>query len=84
MIGIVDVGQQPTYITVTPDSQYALVLDESSGEMAVIHIPAIQSSPDAAYNFRAKSGASLFTMIPVGSKPVHAAVVPRNIVSGNI
>lgn len=79
VIGIVDVGQQPTYITVTPDSQYALVLDESSGDMAVIHIPAIQSSPDAAYNFRAKSGASLFTMIPVGNKPVHAAVVPRNI-----
>jgi DNA-binding beta-propeller fold protein YncE len=28
MIGIVEVGVRPSYITVTPDSQYALVLDE--------------------------------------------------------
>jgi DNA-binding beta-propeller fold protein YncE len=71
LIGIVDVGQQPTYITVTPDSQYALILDERSGEMAVIHIPAIRTN-------REKSGASLFTMLPVGAKPVQAAVIPRN------
>ena len=70
LIGIVDVGQQPTYITTTPDSQYALVLDERAGALAVIHIPAIRAN-------RNKTGASLFTVIPVGEKPVHAAVVPR-------
>ena len=70
VIGIVDVGQHPTYITITPDSQYALALDETSGDMAVIHIPAIRAN-------REKSGASLFTMLPVGSKPVHAAIVAR-------
>lgn len=74
MIGIVEVGVRPSYITVTPDSQYALVLDELSGDLAVIRIPAIRTNAEA---HRTKSGAALFTMIPVGSRPVHAAIVPR-------
>ncbi len=73
LIGAVDVGQRPTYITVTPDSQYALVLDESAGAMAIIRIPVIRTDPAIV---RSKSGASLFTMLAVGDKPVHAAVVP--------
>jgi DNA-binding beta-propeller fold protein YncE len=74
MVGIVDVTQQPTFIAITPDNQYALVLDEQSGNVAVIHIAAIRSTGIAG---RYKSGASLFTMLPVGAKPVHAVVVPR-------
>lgn len=74
VMGFVDVGQRPTYITTTPDSQYALILDESAGAMAVIRIPAIRVD---WRSFAAKSGASLFTMLAVGEKPVHAAVVPR-------
>lgn len=70
VIGLVQVGQRPNYIAVTPDDQYALVLDEVSSDMAVIHIQAIHAN-------RTKSGASLFTMLPVGSKPVCAAIVPR-------
>lgn len=80
VIGVVEVGLRPTYITTTPDSQYALILDELSGDMAVIRIPAIRT-------YHAKAGSSgywlprlpvsLFTMIPVGDKPVHAAIVPR-------
>jgi YVTN family beta-propeller protein len=60
------VGAAPAFITITPDSQYALVLNRDSGDMAVIRIAAIAST-------RAKS-APLFTMIPVGSGPVCAAV----------
>lgn len=71
LIGIVDVGQRPTYITTTPDSQYALVLDESANAMAVIHIPAIRVN-------RNKTGAALFTLLAVGEKPVQVAVVPRS------
>lgn len=78
MIGIVEVGHTPTYITVTPDGQYCLVLDKSGGDMAVIHIPAILRSEDAGYGFRRKSGVALFTMLPVGEQPVHAAVVARS------
>ena len=74
VIGIVDVGQRPTYITVTPDNQYALILNASAGSMAVIHISAIRLNAAAV---RSKSGASLFTVLPVGDNPVHAAVVPR-------
>lgn len=65
-IAVVAVGEMPGYIAITPDSQYALVLNQRSGSMAVIRIAAIVSK-------RTKS-APLFTMIPVGSRPVSAAV----------
>ncbi|MBV9225148.1 MAG: hypothetical protein JOY85_14030, partial [Acidobacteriaceae bacterium] len=76
VIGIVDITQKPTFITITPDSRYALILDEQSGNMAVIHITAIRTTGTAG---RYKSGASLFTMVPVGIKPVQAVVVPRMV-----
>jgi DNA-binding beta-propeller fold protein YncE len=65
-IAVVGVGDGPASIVITPDDQYALVLNQRSGDMAVIRIAAIQAK-------RAKMG-PLFTMIPVGSKPVSAAV----------
>lgn len=70
VIGIVGVGERPGYIAITPDDQYALVLNEQSGDMAVIRISAIHIN-------RAKTGAALFTMLPVGNSPVHAAIVTR-------
>jgi YVTN family beta-propeller protein len=66
VIAVASVGQDPGFITMTPDNQYALVLNRRSGNMAVIRIAAIVPS-------RARS-APLFTMIPVGSRPVSAAV----------
>jgi YVTN family beta-propeller protein len=72
MIGIVEVGGLPVHMAITPDSQYALLLNKRSGVMAVIHIQAIRGN-------RLKSGASLFTMIPVGDKPVDAAVIARPV-----
>jgi YVTN family beta-propeller protein len=70
VIGAVDVGGQPEFIAITPDNRFALVLNKNSGDMAVIHIPAIRTN-------RAKNGAALFTLLGVGAKPVHAAIVPR-------
>jgi DNA-binding beta-propeller fold protein YncE len=73
-LALVEVGGIPTFLTTTPDSQYALILSEASGDMAVIHIPAIRTAWTAwAY----KNGSALFTMLNVGNKPVHAAIVPR-------
>ncbi|BDC52138.1 hypothetical protein F183_A44530 [Bryobacterales bacterium F-183] len=66
MVAVVSVGAEPRYVTVTPDSQYALVLNRKSGDMAVLRIGGIQRN-------RQKS-AGLFTMIPVGSAPVSAAI----------
>ncbi len=77
VIGIVDTGQRPTYITVTPDSQYALVLNEGGGTMAVIHIPDIVSNAGDPFKWRYKFTAGLFTLLPVGDKPVSLAVVPK-------
>ena len=77
MIGVVEVGQQPGFMAVTPDSQYALVLNQNSGDMAVIHVSPIERKLSNAATMRSKLGASLFTMFPVGSNPVHAAIISR-------
>jgi YVTN family beta-propeller protein len=70
---VVEVGAGPTAILTTPDNQYALVLNELSGDMAVIRLDRLSaSSSDRVLRFKS---ASLFTMIPVGEAPVSAAVV---------
>ena len=66
IVAVTAVGADPGYITVTPDNNYALVLNRQSGDMAVIRTIGIVAD-------RRKS-AALFTMIPVGSRPVSAAV----------
>lgn len=67
VVAVTGVGMEPGAICVTPDQQYALVLNQASGDMAVIRIAAITPG-------RAKS-APLFTMVPVGARPMAAAVV---------
>ena len=66
VIAAVKVGQDPCFVTFTPDDQYALVVNRGSGDLAVIRTAAIRQS-------RSKI-APLFTMIPVGLEPVSAAV----------
>jgi YVTN family beta-propeller protein len=70
---VTPVGAEPAYIAITPDDKYALVLNQVSGDMAVIRIPNVTAA--AREERRWKKG-PLFTLIPVGSKPVSAAVVP--------
>jgi DNA-binding beta-propeller fold protein YncE len=76
LIGIVDIGGCPRFIAITPDNQYALFLNPTSGDMAVIHISAIRVSR-AISPLILKNGAALFAVLGVGSSPVHAAIVPR-------
>lgn len=73
VVAITPVGTNPNYIAITPDNRYALVLNESSGDMAVIRTESIMRA--VAQRWRSRRGA-LFMMIPVGSKPVSAAVTP--------
>ena len=77
VIGLVEIGGRPTYIAITPGDQFSLVLSENSNDMAVIHIPAVLASQSDPFKLRYRSGAALFTVLPVGSKPVHAAVISR-------
>ena len=67
LAAVVNVGREPRHILVTPDSQYALVLNEGSGDLAVIRIASL-----TAHRYKPTP---LFTLIPVGEKPVDAAVV---------
>jgi YVTN family beta-propeller protein len=71
LAAVVEVGQEPRQIVITPDNQYALVLNQKSGDLGVIRIAAL----DARERARRYKSAPLFTLIPVGEKPVSAAVV---------
>ncbi|MCC6391090.1 MAG: hypothetical protein IT167_10840 [Bryobacterales bacterium] len=66
VVAVAQAGSEPTHVVITPNNQYALVLNRRSGDMAVI---LIQSTAR-----RSKFPAALFTMIPVGSRPVSAVI----------
>lgn len=74
-------GENPRHISITPDQQYALILNEASGDMAVIRIPSIGvirpgSKPMPGF---LNTSASLFAMVTVGEKPVDAAIFTRGV-----
>lgn len=69
-VGAVDIRSVPTFLTLTPDGQYALVLSRDGGQLAVIRVGAIKAT-------RSKTGVALFTMLPVGDQPVHCGFVTR-------
>src|SRR5262249_6550645 len=74
LVAVVRVGQRPRRIVVTPgENAYALVLNEESGDLAVIRVMALAVAPDGKP--RRFQTAPLFTMVPTGAKPVDAAVV---------
>src|ERR1017187_4139641 len=75
LVAIVAVGQGPGQILLTPapERQYVLVLNETSGDLAVIRTRALATTPNGA--LRRMKSAPLFTLIPVGERPVSAAVV---------
>jgi YVTN family beta-propeller protein len=68
VIGSVQVGASPQFLTLTPDGQYALILDRASGDLAVIRIPPIHWD-------RNRTGVSLFTLMSVGAQPIDLAIV---------
>jgi YVTN family beta-propeller protein len=68
VLAVTPVGTEPSCIAITPDDQYALVLNQASGDMAVIRIKNVAR----AAHWRK---GPLFMLIPVGSKPVSAAIV---------
>jgi DNA-binding beta-propeller fold protein YncE len=76
LVVVVHSGGQPKQILFTPDNQYALVLNNGSGDMAVIRLAEFTTASSSVWAQRYKRGA-LFTMIPVGAGPVGAAVVGR-------
>lgn len=71
VVSVTGVGLDPGAIYITPDQEFALVLNRGSGDLAVIRIPAIP------VDTRRRKTAPLFTMIPVGPRPLAAVIVPR-------
>ena len=74
LVVVVHVGIEPRQVLFTPDNQYALVLNSGSGDMAVIRIRQFTTGPGAQWAQRNKR-AGVFMMVPVGARPVGAAVV---------
>jgi DNA-binding beta-propeller fold protein YncE len=68
LIRVIPVGSDPGFIRVTANDQYALVLNRKSGDLAVLSVPGITQKKNR-YSPR-----GLLTVIPVGSRPVSAAV----------
>jgi DNA-binding beta-propeller fold protein YncE len=64
VIALAQAGADPGYIAITPDDEFALVLNRASGDVTVLRVSTIQPN-------RYKS-AGLLTVIPVGSRPVSA------------
>ena len=65
VLAVAPVGKRPEFITVTPDGNYALVLNRESGDMAVLHL---------VIEPRRSRAAAIAARIPVGSAPVGAVV----------
>ena len=70
LVATARVGEGPTDILITPDNQYALVLGQVSADLAVIRLATL--AEDQVHRFKT---APLFTLLPLGGKPVAAAVV---------
>jgi DNA-binding beta-propeller fold protein YncE len=75
LVALVEVGVQPSQMLLTPDGQYILVLNEKSGDLAVVRTFSLRLPRLGTMGARFRS-APVFTMIAVGEKPVSAAVVP--------
>ena len=65
VISVVRVGSDPGFVAITPDDQYALVLNRKSGDVAVLRVSGVQTRGYPA---------PVLTVIPVGSRPVSAAI----------
>ncbi len=66
LVAVVAVGSEPRAVAITPDNSMALVLNQRSGDIAIIRLANIVSKRNKT--------APLFTMIPVGSAPIAAIV----------
>ncbi len=67
VVAVLPVGSDPGQVAITPDEVFALVLNRESGNVTVLNVEAIQPG-------RVSAAAALVTVIPVGSKPVSAAM----------
>jgi DNA-binding beta-propeller fold protein YncE len=73
LVVVLHTGGAPSQILFTPDNRYALVLNNRSGDLAVVRTAEF-TTEKTKWIERYKTGA-LFTVIPVGGRPVGAAVV---------
>lgn len=73
----VHVGENPGDVLLTPDGQYALVIDHRTGNVSVVRIPTVlDHDPGALGRVKAKA---LFTVFPTVSDARSAIIVPFDV-----
>ncbi len=75
LAAIAAVGRRPNGILITPDGQFALVVNEGSGDLAVVRVVALAGRQEAGARVQRYKSAPIFTMVGVGQRPSGAAVV---------
>ncbi|MES1261856.1 MAG: YncE family protein, partial [Acidobacteriota bacterium] len=65
----VHTGGNPGEVLLTPDEEYALVIGQDSGDVSVIRMPTVLD--------RSVKTKPLFTVFPMGGKPLSAVIVPK-------
>ena len=73
LVAVMGVGQEPGEMLITPDGQYAMVLNQRSGDVAVARVRSLRF--DSQGKTRRYTAPPLFDLIPVGENPVSAVVV---------
>jgi DNA-binding beta-propeller fold protein YncE len=71
----VHIGGRPGEVLLTPDGEYALTVDQDSGDVAVIRISVVIERK--SNTGPAPLAKPLFTIFPTGAGPQAAAIVPR-------
>lgn len=76
-VASVHVGESPGDVLLTPDGQYALVVDGRTGNVSVVRIPTVlDHDPGALGKVRAKP---LFTIFPTAADARSAIIVPFDV-----
>lgn len=71
----VHVGGRPGEVLITPDGNYALVIDRDSGDVAVVKMSTALDHKLPAY--MSYGTRPLFTVFPTGLMPQSAAIIPK-------
>ena len=71
----VHIGGVPGEVLITPDGNYALVIDRDSGDVSVVKMSTALSHEQLA--MMAYGTRPLFTVFPTGQMPQSAAIIPK-------
>jgi YVTN family beta-propeller protein len=73
----VHIGGKPGEVLLTPDGEYALVVNQESGDVSVVRVETVVGAGGAGMLDRTNKVKPLFTVFPTAANPQSAAIVPH-------